>query len=274
MARRFFVGGNWKMNGDCASIDGIIKFLNEGIQKSATEVVVAPPSPYLYYVKSHLSGGGVEVAAQNCYKVRRFFTRLSTDFIEHFRVSGRKRRIYGRNKSGNDQRSRLEMGYSRTLGAPPRFQRNRRAHRRQGSTRNARGPQRHLLHWREARRARGGQNERGKRNSKALKRFSDFKAFFQVNFRQLQAIVDKKPDWAQIVVAYEPVSAMELIKLYLHLTVRKHRIERNYRFGPSELEKLQRPSKRKRSTRGFASFSPKKSQKTSRIARALSTAAP
>ena len=28
--RKFFVGGNWKMNGNKASIDGIIKFLNEG----------------------------------------------------------------------------------------------------------------------------------------------------------------------------------------------------------------------------------------------------
>ena len=28
-SRRFFVGGNWKMNGDFASIDGIVAFLNE-----------------------------------------------------------------------------------------------------------------------------------------------------------------------------------------------------------------------------------------------------
>ena len=30
MGRKFFVGGNWKMNGDKASIDGIIGFLTEG----------------------------------------------------------------------------------------------------------------------------------------------------------------------------------------------------------------------------------------------------
>lgn len=27
--RKFFVGGNWKMNGNKSSIDGIVKFLNE-----------------------------------------------------------------------------------------------------------------------------------------------------------------------------------------------------------------------------------------------------
>ena len=30
MDRKFFVGGNWKMNGNKASIDGIIKTLAEG----------------------------------------------------------------------------------------------------------------------------------------------------------------------------------------------------------------------------------------------------
>jgi len=36
MGRRFFVGGNWKMNGDKASIDGIIKTLAEGDLNSKT----------------------------------------------------------------------------------------------------------------------------------------------------------------------------------------------------------------------------------------------
>ena len=30
MGRKFFVGGNWKMNGDKASIDAIIAFLKAG----------------------------------------------------------------------------------------------------------------------------------------------------------------------------------------------------------------------------------------------------
>ncbi len=30
MERKFFVGGNWKMNGDTVSINGIIEFLKSG----------------------------------------------------------------------------------------------------------------------------------------------------------------------------------------------------------------------------------------------------
>jgi triosephosphate isomerase len=35
-SRRFFVGGNWKMNGDNASIAEIVKFLNEGVNDSTS----------------------------------------------------------------------------------------------------------------------------------------------------------------------------------------------------------------------------------------------
>ena len=34
--RKFFVGGNWKMNGSKASIDGIIVFLTQGSLSSET----------------------------------------------------------------------------------------------------------------------------------------------------------------------------------------------------------------------------------------------
>lgn len=66
-ARKFFVGGNWKMNGDTKSIDGIVAFLNDGVKGDSVEVVVAPPAPYLAYVKAKLTGN-VHVAAQNAYK--------------------------------------------------------------------------------------------------------------------------------------------------------------------------------------------------------------
>lgn len=33
-------------------------------------------------------------------------------------------------------------------------------------------------------------------------------SIFQVNFRQLQAVINKKPDWSKIVIAYEPVWAI------------------------------------------------------------------
>lgn len=98
------------MNGDHASIDAIVAFLNQSgglfiyghplvvfapkpvnyncnhhrrtnyyiniifgrfLNFSATDnvdVVVAPPSPYLAYVKDKLKGS-IKVASQNCYKV-------------------------------------------------------------------------------------------------------------------------------------------------------------------------------------------------------------
>ncbi|XP_015773003.1 PREDICTED: triosephosphate isomerase-like [Acropora digitifera] len=68
MERRFFVGGNWKMNGDKVSIDGIIKTLAEGNLNSKTEVVVAPPTVYLEYVRTSVKPE-IGVSAQNCYKV-------------------------------------------------------------------------------------------------------------------------------------------------------------------------------------------------------------
>jgi len=68
--RMLFVGGNWKMNGDKKSIDGIIEFLNKGGDNPATEVVVSPPTPYLEYVRSRLNTK-IGVAAQNCYKAEK-----------------------------------------------------------------------------------------------------------------------------------------------------------------------------------------------------------
>lgn len=38
--RRFFVGGNWKMNGDKAGIDDIVKFLDDGPLDSNTGITI------------------------------------------------------------------------------------------------------------------------------------------------------------------------------------------------------------------------------------------
>ncbi|XP_037091713.1 triosephosphate isomerase-like [Pollicipes pollicipes] len=67
MPRRFFVGGNWKMNGDKASIDGICEFLKQGPLDKNVDVVVGVPAVYLEYVKARLPED-VQCAAQNCYK--------------------------------------------------------------------------------------------------------------------------------------------------------------------------------------------------------------
>lgn len=66
--RKFFVGGNWKMNGNKASIDGIIAFLTAGPCDPNTELVVGCSPIYIDYVVSKVPKS-IGVAAQNCYKV-------------------------------------------------------------------------------------------------------------------------------------------------------------------------------------------------------------
>lgn len=68
MARKFCVGGNWKMNGDKKQITEIVNFLKAGPLDPNTEVVVGVPAPYLDFARTNLPAN-VEVAAQNCYKV-------------------------------------------------------------------------------------------------------------------------------------------------------------------------------------------------------------
>ncbi|KAI6184148.1 Triosephosphate isomerase [Aphelenchoides bicaudatus] len=168
-ARKFFVGGNWKMNGDKNTIDGIIKFLNEGAKNDAVEVVVAPPAPYLAYAKQNLADY-VHVAAQNCYKVAKgaFTGEISPAMIKDLGLKwvvlghSERRHVFGENdelisdKAIHAIQEGLEVIYC--IGEK--------------------------LDEREA----------GKTK--------------EVNFRQLQAIVDKNIDWSHVVIAYEPVWAI------------------------------------------------------------------
>lgn len=66
MARKFFVGGNFKMNGTVSSIKEIVNNLNSAKLDSNVEVVVAPPALYLLQVRDTLRKE-IEVAAQNVY---------------------------------------------------------------------------------------------------------------------------------------------------------------------------------------------------------------
>uniref|UniRef100_A0A3B4HCP2 Triosephosphate isomerase n=1 Tax=Pundamilia nyererei TaxID=303518 RepID=A0A3B4HCP2_9CICH len=68
MTRKFFVGGNWKMNGDKKSLGELIQTMNGGKVDSNVEVVCGAPSIYLDFVRSKLDSK-FGVAAQNCYKV-------------------------------------------------------------------------------------------------------------------------------------------------------------------------------------------------------------
>jgi len=67
-SRRFFVGGNMKMNGDRKLLDAIIANLNN-VSQTNTDVVIAPPTIYLQYCLDKIYGHSqVQIAAQNCYK--------------------------------------------------------------------------------------------------------------------------------------------------------------------------------------------------------------
>ncbi|KAI9667494.1 MAG: triosephosphate isomerase [Bathelium mastoideum] len=66
MARQFFVGGNFKMNGSVKTITEIVKNLNDAKLDPNVEVVIAPPALYLLLTREHLRSG-IEVAAQNVF---------------------------------------------------------------------------------------------------------------------------------------------------------------------------------------------------------------
>ncbi|CCC08460.1 hypothetical protein SMACR_02004 [Sordaria macrospora] len=67
MARQFFVGGNFKMNGTQKDLKAIVENLNNAQLDSNAEVVIAPPALYLDFVKQNLNKSTVEVAAQNVF---------------------------------------------------------------------------------------------------------------------------------------------------------------------------------------------------------------
>ncbi|EMT64104.1 Triosephosphate isomerase [Fusarium odoratissimum] len=66
MARKFFVGGNFKMNGSKSSIKEIVDNLNNADLDKNAEVVVSPPAIYLPLVRETLRKD-IEVAAQNVF---------------------------------------------------------------------------------------------------------------------------------------------------------------------------------------------------------------
>ncbi|KAJ8462689.1 hypothetical protein ONZ51_g10740 [Trametes cubensis] len=67
MARKFFVGGNFKMNPTSREQKkALVKVLNEADLDPNVEVVIAPPAIYLIPLQDLLRKE-VQVAAQNCY---------------------------------------------------------------------------------------------------------------------------------------------------------------------------------------------------------------
>ncbi|CEL03500.1 Triosephosphate isomerase [Aspergillus pseudodeflectus] len=67
MPRKFFVGGNFKMNGNVESITSIIKNLNSANLDSSAEVVISPPTLYLLLASEIADKKKLSVAAQNVF---------------------------------------------------------------------------------------------------------------------------------------------------------------------------------------------------------------
>ncbi|KAL4939719.1 hypothetical protein BDV06DRAFT_198333 [Aspergillus oleicola] len=66
MPRQFFVGGNFKMNGNAESTTSIIKNLNSANLDSSAEVVVSPPALYLLSARE-VADEKIGIAAQNVF---------------------------------------------------------------------------------------------------------------------------------------------------------------------------------------------------------------
>jgi len=170
MGRKFFVGGNWKMNGNKASIDGIVDFLVKGPTDENVEVVVGCSPCYLMYVRDKLPADKFGVAAQNCYKAEKgaFTGEISPQMIKdcgcNWVILGHseRRHVFGE----TDELIGGKVGFALESG----------------------------LHILPCIGEKLEEREAGKTE--------------EVCFAQLQAIADKVSDWSRVVLAYEPVWAI------------------------------------------------------------------
>jgi len=167
--RKFFVGGNWKMNGNKASIDGIVEFLNKGGVNPNTEVVVSPPTCYLEYTRTRLNQA-IGVAAQNCYKAEKgaFTGDISPAMLKDLGINwvilghSERRHVFGESDElvGEKCKHALESGINILPCIGEKIE----------------------------------EREAGKTE--------------EVCFRQMKAIVANVTDWSRTVIAYEPVWAI------------------------------------------------------------------
>ncbi|XP_055750483.1 triosephosphate isomerase A [Salvelinus fontinalis] len=168
-SRTFFVGGNWKMNGDKKSLGDLITTLNTASLNDETEVVCGAPTVYLDFARSNLDAR-IGVAAQNCYKVAKgaFTGEISPVMIKDCGVEwvilghSERRHVFGESNEliGQKVAHALEsdLGVIACIGEK--------------------------LEEREA-----GTTE-------------------DVVYAQTQAIADNVKDWSKVVLAYEPVWAI------------------------------------------------------------------
>ncbi|KAJ4362575.1 triosephosphate isomerase [Neocucurbitaria cava] len=169
MGRQFFVGGNFKMNGNIKSIKDIVKNINDAKLDSNVEVVIAPPALYLLLTREHLRQG-IEVAAQNIFdKPNGAFTgEISADQLKDSGITwtilghSERRVILQEDDSfvASKTKAAIDAGLSVILCCGESLE----------------------------------QREKGETVSVVTK--------------QLKAVADKVKDWTKIVVAYEPIWAI------------------------------------------------------------------
>lgn len=170
MARTFFVGGNFKMNGTKASIKEIVERLNSASIPSNVEVVIAPPAAYLDHAVSLNKKAQVSVAAQNAYlKASGAFTGENS--VEQIKDVGAEWVILGHSERRTYFHETDEFIADKTKFALDS------------------GVKVILCI---------GETLEEKQKGITL----------EVVQRQLQAVLDKVQDWTNVVIAYEPVWAI------------------------------------------------------------------
>ncbi|GAA5879897.1 hypothetical protein JCM16303_004389 [Sporobolomyces ruberrimus] len=69
MARKVCIGGNFKMNGDLATLTKLVTQFNEtNFDVEAADVIIAPPALYIIPLLEHVKKG-IKVAAQNAHQL-------------------------------------------------------------------------------------------------------------------------------------------------------------------------------------------------------------
>jgi triosephosphate isomerase (TIM) len=65
MMKRKLIAGNWKMNGNAAANEALVRALIEGIGEAACTAAVCVPAPYLAQVNALRAGSRLELGAQD-----------------------------------------------------------------------------------------------------------------------------------------------------------------------------------------------------------------
>lgn len=84
--RRKLVAANWKMNGDKATIDGLLGAFVQGIDTAAIDAVVFPPALYVAQLAEKLAGSGIGYGVQNAHYAEKgaYTGELSLPMVKEF----------------------------------------------------------------------------------------------------------------------------------------------------------------------------------------------